>query len=120
MALATRYGSVLLYDDTAAKNKYRLPFGIGVVIDGEYYSRIVFQSLTADTRAEIFVWMLEEFKEARGGAPDVFIHDSDAAMTSAAAEVFRGAKKRLCLWRLGQDLGKNLQGLLKGDFNVSS
>eukprot|EP00904_Undaria_pinnatifida_P008542 jgi/Undpi1/4818/HiC_scaffold_19.g08171.m1 len=35
ISLATRYGSVLLYHDTAVKNHYRLPLGLGVVIDGE-------------------------------------------------------------------------------------
>ena len=41
VAIAARYGEVLLYDDTAVKNQYRFPLGLGVVIDGEYYTRIV-------------------------------------------------------------------------------
>lgn len=119
VALAVRYGKVVLYDDTAVKKKYRFPVGIGVIIDGEYYTRIVFQSITADTTADTFVWMLEAFKEARGGAPDIFLQDADAAMTQAAAEVFPFATRRRCVWHLGQNLITNLRGLLGADFEVS-
>ncbi|CAN0460990.1 unnamed protein product [Ascophyllum nodosum] len=118
VALATRYVAVLLYDDTAVKNEYRLPLGLGVVIDGEYYSRIVFQSLTADTKTGTFVWMLEEFKAARGAVPDMFLQDADAAMTQAADRVFPDAKKRRCMWHLGKNLLTNLRGLLGGHFNA--
>ena len=119
VTLATRYVAVLLYDDTAVKNEYRLPLGLGVVIDGEYYSRIVFQSLTADTKTGTFVWILEEFKAARGAVPDMFLQDADAAMTQAADRVFPDAKKRRCMWHLGKNLLTNLRGLLGGHFNVS-
>ena len=68
------YGHVLLYDDTAVKSKYRLPVGIGPVIDGEYFRRVAFQMIFMDTQAETFEWMMEGWKEARGGeGPDVFI-----------------------------------------------
>ena len=110
---------MLLYDDTAVKKKYRLPLGLGVVIDGENFSRIVFQTITADIRADTFVWMLEAFKEARGGAPDVFIEDADAAMTQAADQVFPLATKRWCLWHLGQNIVKNLKPTLGAGFKVS-
>ena len=119
VSLAVRYGTVLLYDDTAVKNRYRLPLGLGVVIDGEYFTRIVFQTITADTRADTFVWMLEAFKEARGGPPGVFIQDADAAMTQAAERVFPLATKRRCLWHLGQNLIKNMKPTLGSDFKVS-
>eukprot|EP00904_Undaria_pinnatifida_P004777 jgi/Undpi1/142/HiC_scaffold_1.g00141.m1 len=116
ISLATRYGSVLLYDDTAVKNRYRLPLGLGVVIDGEYFSRIVFQALLSDTKTDTFTWMLEQFKAARGAAPDVFLQDADAAMTLAAEEVFEDAKKRRCAWYLGQDIIKNLKSVLGSTF----
>lgn len=118
IALASRYGSVLLYDDTAVKNRYRLPLGLGVVIDGEYFSRIVFQSLTVDTTAVTFEWVLEEFKAARGAAPDMFLQDADAAMGLAADKVFPDAKKRRCMWHLGQNLIKNLKKVLGSAFQV--
>ncbi|CAN0207820.1 unnamed protein product [Ectocarpus sp. 6 AP-2014] len=118
IALASRYGSVLLYDDTAVKNRYRLPLGLGVVIDGEYFSRIVFQSLTVDTTAVTFEWVLEEFKAARGAAPDMFLQDADAAMGLAADKVFPDAKKRRCMWHLGQNLIKNLKKVLGSAFQA--
>ena len=67
MALSIKYGHILLYDDTAVKNKYRLPVGIGAVIDGEYFTRIVFQMIASDTRTTTFEWMMEGWKETRGG-----------------------------------------------------
>ena len=42
VALSIKYGHVLLYDDTAVKNKYRLPVRIGAVIDGDYFTRVSF------------------------------------------------------------------------------
>ena len=74
VALSIKYGRVLLYDDTAVKNKYRLPVGIGAVIDGEYFTRVAFQMISSDTQAETFEWMMEGWKETRGGeGPYVFI-----------------------------------------------
>ena len=118
VSLAVRYRTVLLYDDTAVKDRYHLPLGLGVVIDGEYFTRIVFQTITADTKADTFVWILEAFKEARGGPPRVFIQDADAAMTEAAERVFPLATQRRCLWHLGQNI-KNLKPTLGSDFKVS-
>ena len=40
VAISIKYGHVRLYDDTTVKNKYRLPVGIGAVIDGEYFTRV--------------------------------------------------------------------------------
>ena len=107
-------GAVLLYNDTAVKNECRLPLGLGVVIGGEYYSRIVFQSLTADTKTGTFVWILDKVKAAQGAAPDMFLQDADAAMTLAPDSVFPDAKKRRCMWHLGKNLLTNLRGLLGG------
>lgn len=120
IALETRYGSALLYDDTAVKNRSRRPLGLGVVVDGEYHSRIVFQSLMVDTKAETFAWMLEEFKDARGGVPDIFVQDADAAMTPAAERVYPGpnTKKRRCQWHLKQNIVKNLKKPLGNTFQV--
>ena len=82
VALSIRYGHVLLYDDTAVKNKYTLPVGIGAVIDGEYFTRVAFQMISSDTQAETFEWMMEGWMEARGGeGPDVFIQDANGACT---------------------------------------
>ena len=91
----------------------------GVVIDGEYYTRIVFQTITADTTRETFEWMLEAFEEARGGPPDVMLVDADIAMRSAADKTFTLAIKRRCIWHLGQNLTKNLTGVLGSSFPVS-
>ena len=95
-------GTVRLYDDTAVTNRYRLPLGLGIVIDGEYYTRAVFQTITTDTTRETFEWMLEAFQDARGAPPDVFIQDADIDMTSAADKVYSFATKRRCVWYLGR------------------
>lgn len=79
----------------------------------------VFQTITVDTTRETFEWMLEAFQEARGAPPDVFIQDADIAMTSAAVAVFPLATKRRCIWHLGQNMTKNLGGVLGFGFPVS-
>lgn len=119
--LSIKYGHVLLYDDTAVKNKYRLPVGIGAVIDGEYFTRVVFQMISSDTQAETFEWMMEGWMETRGGeGPDVFIQDADGACTLAANKMFKGAKKLRCLWHLWKNVKEKLGGILGQDFAVST
>lgn len=118
--LAIRHGTVILYDDTAMKKRYRLPLGVGAVIDGEYYTRIAFQTIAADTGVETCEWVLQSFLEAREmEAPDVFIQGENNAMAGAAEKVFPLAKKRRCVWRLRQNVAKNLTGLLGNSFEVS-
>ena len=121
VALSIKYGHVLLYDDTAVKDKYRLPVGIGAVIDGEYFTRVAFQMISSDTQAETFEWMMEGWMEARGGErPDVFIQGADAACTLAASKVFKGATKLRCLWHLWKDVREKLSSVLGKKFPVSS
>ncbi|CAM9764096.1 unnamed protein product [Pylaiella littoralis] len=119
VSLSTHYGHVLLYDDTAVKNKFRLPLGPGVVIDGEYFSRIVFQMLASDTRAETFEWMLSAWEDARRGAPEAFIQDADGACTQAVDKVYPDAKKLRCLWHLGKNVFEKCHPLLRADYPVS-
>eukprot|EP00904_Undaria_pinnatifida_P011639 jgi/Undpi1/7605/HiC_scaffold_23.g10078.m1 len=122
VALSIKYGHVLLYDDTVVKNMYRLPVGIGVVIDGEYFTRVVFQMIASDTQTTTFEWMMDAWKETRGGqGPDVFIQDADAACTLAAQSRFPGATMFRCQWhlyknvreKLGPILGQAYQNFLK-------
>ena len=108
-----------LYDDTAVKNRYRMPIGVMVVIDSEYRTRIVGQSITADTTTDTFVWMLKCALESRGGKqPAIFIQDADAAMTGAVGQVFPDAQPRRCLWHLDQNITKALAKVLGEEMNV--
>ena len=121
VALSIKYGHVRLYDDTAVKNKYRLPVGIGAVIDGEYFRRVAFQMISSDTQTETFEWMMEAWMETRGGeGPDVFIQDADGACALAANKVFKGAKKLRCLWHLWKNVKEKLGSILGKDFAVST
>eukprot|EP00904_Undaria_pinnatifida_P008991 jgi/Undpi1/5221/HiC_scaffold_2.g00503.m1 len=113
VALSIKYGHVFLYDDTAVKNMYRLPVGIGVVIDGEYFTRVVFQMIASDTQTTTFEWMMDAWKETRGGqGPDVFIQDADAACTLAAQSRFPGATILRCQWHLYKNVREKLGPIL--------
>lgn len=122
VALIVRYGTVILYDDTAVKNKYRLPLGLMVVIDGNYNTRIVGQSLAVDTTVdttETFVWMLKAVLKARGDKqPSVFIQGADAAMEEAVKEVFPGTIAKRCLFHLRENITEHCAGTLGADFQV--
>eukprot|EP00904_Undaria_pinnatifida_P000959 jgi/Undpi1/10864/HiC_scaffold_3.g01390.m1 len=116
-ALSINYGHVLLYADTAVKNKYRLPMGIGAVIDGEYFTRVAYQMISSDTQAETFEWMMPGRMEARGGeGPDVLIQDADGACTLAASKVFKGVTKLRCLWHLCKNAREKLSSVLGKEF----
>lgn len=119
MSLWNRYGHVALYDDTAVKNRYRMPIGVFAIIDSEYRTRIVGQSITEDTTTDTFVWMLESALSSRGGEqPDIFIQDADAAMTGAVRQVFPDAQPRRCMCHLYQNILKNLAKVLGGNMSV--
>ena len=121
MALSIKYGHVLLYDDTAVKNKYRLPVGIGLVIDGEYFTRVAFQMISSGTQSETFEWMMEGWKEARGReGPEVFIQNADGACTIAANKVFAGATKLRCLWHLWKNVKEKISSVLGKAYPVST
>eukprot|EP00904_Undaria_pinnatifida_P011765 jgi/Undpi1/7719/HiC_scaffold_23.g10192.m1 len=109
VSLWNRFGHVAFYDDTAVKNRYRMPIGVFAVIDNEFRTRIVGQSITADTTTDTFIWMLENALASRGGKqPGIFIQDADAAMTGAVRHVFPDTTARRCLWHLYQNITKAL------------
>lgn len=118
VALANRFGSVTLYDDTAIKNSYRIPVAYFVVVDGEYNTRAVAQALLKDTTTETLVWLLESYKDGRDGPPETFIHVADAAMAAAQRKVFPDTMVRRCQWHLRQNLLKNLGPLLGSGMQV--
>ena len=118
ITLAIRYGTVTRYDDTAVKKRYRAPLGMFVVIDDEYNSRLVAQSVTEDTTTYTFVWMLEAYREAMGKAPEVFIQDADQALTEAVLQVYPYAVLKRCVWHLNQSLDKNLGPIVRYGMKV--
>ncbi|CAB1115860.1 unnamed protein product [Ectocarpus sp. CCAP 1310/34] len=121
VALWNRYGHIALYDDTAVKNRYRMPLGVLAVIDSDYRTRTIGQSTTADITTDTFLWMLKGALRSRGGKrPDIFIQDADAAMTAAVREVFPEALARRCLWHLNQNIMKALAKDLGGKLKVCS
>ena len=114
-----RYGHVAFYNDTAVKNRYRMPIGVFAVIDNDFPTRIVGQSNTADTTTDAFIWMLENALASRGGKqPGIFIQDADAAMMGAVRHVFPDATARRCLWYLYQDILKGLSKELGSSMHV--
>ena len=119
VSLWNRYGHVALYDDTAVKNRYRMPIGVFAVIDNDFRTRIVGQSITADTTTDTFIWMLENALASRSGKqPGIFIQDADAAMTGAVRHVFPDATARRCLWHLYQNIIKALSKELGSSMHV--
>ena len=108
-----------LYDDTAVKNRYRMPIGVMIVIDFEYRTRIVGESIMVDTTTNTFVWMLKCALESRGRKQQaIFIQDDNAAMTGAVRQVLLDAQPRRCLWHLYQNVTKALAKDLGGDMSM--
>lgn len=96
----------MLHDDnTAVNNRSRRQFGLRLVIDGEYNTRIVFLASTACTTRETLERMLETLKEAGGASPDALIQDTDITLNELGRVVyvaFRAGHQEKCQ----QDLGK--------------
>ncbi|CAB1120055.1 unnamed protein product [Ectocarpus sp. CCAP 1310/34] len=54
VALWNRYGHIALYDDTAVKNRYRMPLGVLAVIGSEYRTRIDADAAMTAAVREVF------------------------------------------------------------------
>ena len=117
VSLWNRFGYVAFYDDTAVTNRYRMPIGVFAVIDNEFWTRIVGQSITADTTTDTFIWILENALASRGGK-QFFIQDADAAMTGAVRNVFLDTTAGRCLWHLYQNITKALSKELGSSMHV--
>lgn len=84
-----------------------MPIGVFADIDNAYRTRIVGQSVTADTRTDTFVWMLECALASCGGKQlGIFIQDADTAMTGAALRVFPDVQPRRCCGTSTRTLSK--------------
>ncbi|MEP3507720.1 MAG: hypothetical protein ABJN34_05590 [Litoreibacter sp.] len=102
-------GHIALCDDTAVKNRYRVPIGVLAVIDNDYWTRIVGQSITADPMVDPFVLLLGCALDSRWGKrPEVHIQDVDAAMAGEVRQVFLDVLTRQYLWRFYRNIIKSV------------
>ena len=89
-----------------------------IVIDDDYNSRLMPQSVTVDTTTDTFVWMLEAYREAMGKAPEVFIQDTDQTMTETVQQVYPHAVLKRCVWHVNQSLDKNPGSIVRDGMKV--
>ena len=120
VSLWSRFGHVALYDDTAVKNRYRIPIGVLAVIDNDYRTRVVGQPITADTMTNTFVWLLGCALDSRGGRqPEIFIQDADAAMAGQSDRSSRRCWRGVACGTSYPNIIKTLSKDLGGRMNVN-
>ncbi|CAG8701220.1 15555_t:CDS:2, partial [Dentiscutata erythropus] len=92
-----RYADIILNDNTVATNIYKLPLCIFAVIDNNFKSQIVAQTILPDeTRVQ----------------PGAFMIDADPGLESVVPEIYPDTYLLHCIWHIGHNIEKQLVKLL--------
>lgn len=107
--LATKYGDVVINDNTYNRNQYGYALNIGIVIDGMGKSRNIWYCLHEREDMAAHEWVLNTYKSICGREPEVFASDRDPALEPAVKRVFPTAFHLICLHHLQGNVVTNLR-----------
>ena len=83
------YGDVVIFDTTYCTNKYNLICAPLVGINNHWNTTMFGCAFITDEKVELFVWVLEQFKEAMEGKNPVSIFtNQDVSIARTVKEVF--------------------------------
>src|SRR5437763_21712 len=113
-----RFHDVVINDNTAQTNRYRMYLSLTIVIDNHACSRMVATAVVADETKETYQWILECLLNATNGlVPRVLFTDADAGMIAAIHETLPSTKHNYCIWHIRKNLEKNLRGKLRNKYS---
>ncbi|CAG8632137.1 7002_t:CDS:2, partial [Racocetra fulgida] len=106
------YADITLNDNIAATNIYKLPLCIFAVVDNNFKSRIIAQTILPDKTSESYRWVLQQTIEATGVQLGAFIIDADLGLESVVPEIYPDIYLLHCIWHIGHNIEKQLAKLL--------
>ena len=93
-----RFHDVVINDNTAQTNRYRMYLSLTIVIDNHACSRMVATAVVADETKETYQWILECLLNATNGlVPQVLFTDADAGISAAIHETLPSTKHNYCI-----------------------
>lgn len=112
--LYIRYCDIVLNDNTAQTNRFKIPLNVFVIVDTNGKSRMVACALISGERTEDYEWILESLLEANNQlASGIILIDEDPAMEAACESQIPTTTIINCIWHLASlNLPKNLCGAL--------
>lgn len=112
VALAQRFGDVIINDITYQRNKYSLPLNLFIVIDHQGKSRNIAYALHTSETIEDHKWVLNRlFSVLPPSLSRAFFSDFDLALDTAVS-YFINVWHGLCIHHMGGNLAKNLASIL--------
>ena len=106
------YGMRLaFFDTTHGMNAYGMKVGCVTTMDQDGKLALLAVSILKREDGRTFRWVFDRLKESFRSEPDVLLTDGDLAMAAAAGLSFHRCAHLLCIWHLGENLGKHAKRL---------
>lgn len=105
------FGDVVTLDTTYLVNIYETPLVTFVGANHHGQSILLGCGLLSDRSAETYRWLFKSWMSCMSGSPpNAIITDHCKAIQEAVADVFPGARHRMCLWHIMKRMHENLAG----------
>jgi len=115
--LYLKYHDVILTDNTARTNKYRMSLCLFVGVDEHRRSRLVAQALMSDETTSSYMWVLNNLLTASNNlAPKTIFSDCDTRLGPAIETVLPTTRYLHCIFHIVLNIKKNLMRLLGSQF----
>ncbi|CAG8806079.1 26595_t:CDS:2, partial [Gigaspora margarita] len=112
-----KHHDVILTDNTAQTNKYRLSLCLFVGVDEHRHSRVIAQALMSDETTSSYMWVLNKLLEATNNvAPITIYSDCDTGLGPAIETVFPNTRYLNCIFHIFQNIKKHLMHSLESQF----
>ena len=113
IALWLEYHDVILNDNTAKTNRYRMPLSLFLVVDNNTRSRLAAQALVSDKTTDSYKWIFECTKNATKTEPNVFVTDADPAADAAIVQTYENTYPIHCIYHISENLPKNTKPAIR-------
>ncbi|CAB4407072.1 unnamed protein product [Rhizophagus irregularis] len=111
-----KFHDVVIHDNTAKTNRYKIALSLFVEIDNNFKTRVLVQALTKyETQAD-YIWILQcTLKVTNNLSPRVLYTDGDPAMLAAVQVVYPQTRHLLCIYHIVENIKKKAKALLHND-----
>ena len=115
------YKNLLILDTTFATNRFKMPLFIGIVVNSEGRSALVFFSLLSDEKESSFDWAFDRFRVFKDQAPENILSNECIALTNSVKKAFPNSNHYICSLHKSLNIKRSLGrhgcfGTLKSKF----
>jgi hypothetical protein len=111
-----KYHDVIIHDNTAKTNRYKIALSLFVNINNNFKTRIFAQALTKYETLADYNWILKCTLEAINNlSPVVLFTDSDLAMIAAVQITYPQTQHLMCIYHITENVKKKAKSKLRGE-----